>query len=162
MYSADQNVLLLTQHDHLKTGQRNNFMKNGFQIRIQHSRISFGANFQNFLTILRLKILRLKIEAHILRGPSKAKTACATCQPPVVLRSPNLRRSYSIIRLYHHTKGKVHTISPSCSIRGGGTFSNNYPPPIPTVCMENVYRRRASSLPGPEVTALDLVPRFGG
>ena len=38
---------------HLKTGQRNNFMKNGFQIRIQHPRISFGANFQNFLTILR-------------------------------------------------------------------------------------------------------------
>ena len=37
----------------LKTGQRNNFMKNGFQIRIQHPRISFGANFQNFLTILR-------------------------------------------------------------------------------------------------------------
>ena len=69
----------------------------------------------------------MKIEAHILRGRSKAKTACATCQPPVVLKSPNLRRSYSIIRLYHHTKGKVHTISPSCSIRGG-TFSKKYPP----------------------------------
>ena len=37
----------------LKTGQRSTFMKNGFQIRIQHPRISFGANFQNFLTILR-------------------------------------------------------------------------------------------------------------
>ena len=32
------------------------------------------------------------------------------------------RRSYSINRLYHHTIGKVHTIFPSCSIRGG-TFS---------------------------------------
>ena len=31
-------------------------------------------------------------------------------------------RSYSINRLYHHTIGKVHTIFPSCSIRGG-TFS---------------------------------------
>ena len=70
----------------------------------------------------------MKIEAHILRGPSKAKTACATCQPPVVLRSPNLRRSYSIIRLYHHTKGKVHTISPSCSIRGGVLFQKSTPP----------------------------------
>ena len=38
---------------HLKTGQRNIFMKNGFQIRIQHPQISFGANFQNFLTTLR-------------------------------------------------------------------------------------------------------------
>ena len=114
---------------HLKTGQRNILMKNGFQIRIQLPRISFGFT---------------KIEAH-MRDRSKAKTACATCHPPVVLKSPNLRQSYFIIRLYHHTIGKVHTISPLCSIRGG-YFFKKVPLPIPTVCMENVYRRRVNQM----------------
>ena len=37
-------------------------------------------------------------------------------------QTSNHCQSYPIIRLYHHTIGKVHTTFPSCSIRGG-TFS---------------------------------------
>ena len=118
---------------HLKTGQRYIFMKNGFQIRIQHPRNSFGAKFSEFFDDFKIV---MKIEAHILRGRSKTKTAC---QPPVVLKSPNLRRSYSIIRLYRHTKGKVHTISPSCSIRGGGYFFKKVPPPLYRRCVWRTY-----------------------
>ena len=90
------------------------YMKNGFQIRIQHPHISFGCKFSEFFDDFKIF---MKIEAHIQRDRSNAKTTCATSQPPVVLKSTNLRRSYSIIRLYHHTIGKVHIISPSCSNR---------------------------------------------
>ena len=126
--------IVLTQHDppQKRVMKKNIFMKNGFQIRIQRPRISKFSEFFDYFKIF------TKIEAHILRGRSKAKTACATCQPLVVLKSPNLRRSYSIIRLYHHTKGKVHTISPSCSIKGG-YFFKKVPPPLYRRCVWKTY-----------------------
>ena len=39
-------------------------------------------------------------------------------------QTSNHCQSYPIIRLYHHTIGKVHTTFPSCSIRGGYFFPN--------------------------------------
>ena len=94
---------------HLKTGQRNIFMKNGFQIRIQNPRINFGANFQNFFC----RFLRLR------------PTFWGTGE-----KSTNLRQSYSIIRMYHHTIGKVHTPS---------IFFKNVPPLLYWRCVWKTY-----------------------
>ena len=45
--------IIASQHDPPQNGPMKYFYETGFQIRIEHPRISFGANFQNILTILK-------------------------------------------------------------------------------------------------------------
>ena len=69
-----------------------------------------------------------KIGAHILRDLFKAKTACATCQPPVALKSSEHRRSFPIDSLYFHDKSLVYSTFPSYTFRGGVLFQKSTPP----------------------------------
>ena len=126
----------------LKTGQRNNFMKNGFQIRIQHPRISFGANFQNFLTILRFS---WKLRPTFWGAGPRPKqhvppVSHLSCWKVQISGDPILSLGCITIPKEKFIPYPLHVQS------GGGTFSKKYPPPIPMVCMENVYRRRVKML----------------
>ena len=121
----------------LKTGQRNNFMKNGFQIRIQHPRISFGANFQNFLTILRFS---WKLRPTFWGAGPRPKqhvppVSHLSCWKVQISGDP-------ILSLGCITIPKEKFIPYPLHVQSGGVLFQKSTPPIPTVCMENVYRRR--------------------
>ena len=124
----------------LKTGQRNNLMKNSF-LRIQHPRISFGANFQNFLTILRFSWklrptfwgARPRPKQHV---PPVSHLLCWKVQ---ISGDPILSLGCITIPKEKFIPYPLHVQS------GGGYFFKKVPPPTPTVCMENVYRRRVKT-----------------
>ena len=126
----------------LKTGQRNDFMKNGFQIRIQHPRISFGANFQNFLTILRFS---WKLGPIFWRARPRPKqhvppVSHLSCWQVQISGDPILSLSCITIPKEKFIPYPLHVQS------GGVLFQKSTPPPIPILCGENVYRRRVKSV----------------
>ena len=119
----------------LKTGQRNNFMKNGFQIRIQHPRISFGANFQNFLTILRFS---WKLRPTFWGAGPRPKqhvppVSHLSCWKVQISGDPILSLGCITIPKEKFIPYPLHVQS------GGGYFFKKVPPPLYRRCVWKTY-----------------------
>ena len=130
--------IVLTQHDPLKNGSMRHFHEKWFSDSDSASSNQLWCKFSEFFD--NFKIFT-KLRPIILRDRSKAKPACATCQPPVVLKSSDHRRSFSIDSLYYHDKSVVHSTYPSYVFRGQGTLSQRfYLKRSPVICCNSFPR----------------------